>query len=642
MSATRVRVLAGALLCVALIAVFAVHRLGYPPPDAAIRVTEVEFSSDLSPGWRALQLPDDWRAGRPTLQEGFYRFRVDLQAEPLRLAAVYLPTVSQNAALFVNGVEVGNGGPFGESPARHFPRPLIIPVPPGVLRAGDNEFLLRVVATPAGQGLLPPLYFGDRDTLWRDYSARHALKVSAMFAFAITQIVMAVLLIPISVRLNATGEPGASYGWAGVCIVALTGHMLPMLLERPPLGPVGWELWRHLCIGVFVVGILFFANSYLERRNRMVERLVLASFVSAVSTALILVVLDPAFYLRVGARAWGAYALIVGTVPMLRMIASHDERHPWRAALMSAAGGLIFVLGAHDVGSVVGLWSRVDGYLIHFAAPLATLVFTGVLFSQFVEARHALVALNRDLEERVALKTEELVESTRRLNVLELERARERERERLRRDMHDGLGGTLAGALSLAERDAGDDSALVQLLRDAQLEMRMIIAAAGPGAREPGMAFGVLRERFARQAASAGMVLEWRIGDTPSWVDLDADRLLDLIRVAQEAVSNAVRHSGGRRLSVRLGQTGGALELRIADDGGRHAIESLRSLPGAGRGLVNMRARARSMGATLTIERVATGTVVLLRLPACDQKIKASGQLRPVGPSNTTATRRTS
>jgi PAS domain S-box-containing protein len=87
----------------------------------------------------------------------------------------------------------------------------------------------------------------------------------------------------------------------------------------------------------------------------------------------------------------------------------------------------------------------------------------------------------------------------------------------------------------------------------------------------------------------------------------------DLLRIAQEAISNAIRHARPTAISVSLRRNPPDLVLKIRDNGSGMAAG--RS-SGEGFGLDNMRARAKNIGAELDIRsRAGTGTSVIVRLP---------------------------
>lgn len=91
--------------------------------------------------------------------------------------------------------------------------------------------------------------------------------------------------------------------------------------------------------------------------------------------------------------------------------------------------------------------------------------------------------------------------------------------------------------------------------------------------------------------------------------ELSAATEVTAYRIVNEAVTNAVRHSGGRRCTVRL--TSGALTLDIQDDGTGLAPEHH-----PGHGLRSVTERARELGGTVEITAaVAAGTRVLASLP---------------------------
>ncbi|MGW1274826.1 sensor histidine kinase, partial [Streptomyces sp. NPDC002491] len=88
-----------------------------------------------------------------------------------------------------------------------------------------------------------------------------------------------------------------------------------------------------------------------------------------------------------------------------------------------------------------------------------------------------------------------------------------------------------------------------------------------------------------------------------------------LLRVAQEALHNALRHSGAEHVAVTLGKRGPDTVLRVTDDGGGFDPTTVRR---AGRhlGLVSMRDRASGVGGTLTVVSApGEGTTIEMEAP---------------------------
>ena len=204
----------------------------------------------------------------------------------------------------------------------------------------------------------------------------------------------------------------------------------------------------------------------------------------------------------------------------------------------------------------------------------------------------------------------------------EAEAAAMKERTRLARELHDIVSHSISVIAIQSQavrrrlgpdhaREAADLVGVETAARDAMAEMRRL--------------FGVLREQGeeAALAPQPGLVeldrLLARVRDTGVQVDLviDGEAVplspgLDLAayRIVQEAVTNALRHSGASRLSVRLGYADGELQVTVEDDG-RGIVTS----PG-GHGLRGIRERAELYGGALEVGRGEHGgTRVHARLP---------------------------
>lgn len=198
--------------------------------------------------------------------------------------------------------------------------------------------------------------------------------------------------------------------------------------------------------------------------------------------------------------------------------------------------------------------------------------------------------------------------------------AREEERRRLRRELHDGLGPTLAGvALSLrAARSAvtADPKRAAALLDRSHEQLaglvrdvRHIVHELRPPTLDELGLVEAIREQALRLATGEATGLH---------VDIDATALpvlpaaveLAAYRIATEAVTNVVRHAGATRCLVRLGFDG-ALVVEVHDDG--HGLRDAKR----GVGMASMSERARELGGHTAVEsRPGEGTLVRSVLPA--------------------------
>lgn len=197
--------------------------------------------------------------------------------------------------------------------------------------------------------------------------------------------------------------------------------------------------------------------------------------------------------------------------------------------------------------------------------------------------------------------------------------AREEERRRIRRDLHDGLGPTLAGAAfqtdavrNLLDFDRARAAALLTELRaeigGAVGEVRRLVDGLRPPDLDQLGLLGALRERAAR--------LAWRADGTPLRVRIQAPERLPALpaavevaayRIAVEALTNAARHARASRVDLSI-EIGDGLCLEVCDDG-TPVDEETRWRPGVG--ITSMQERAAELGGCCVAGR---GRVVA-RLP---------------------------
>jgi signal transduction histidine kinase len=193
---------------------------------------------------------------------------------------------------------------------------------------------------------------------------------------------------------------------------------------------------------------------------------------------------------------------------------------------------------------------------------------------------------------------------------------REQERLRLRRDLHDGIGPSLAGVAlqleGLAERL--DDPALVaraERARDRLLttvgDVRRIVDGLRPAAVEQLGLAAALRALATDEGDPVRVAVELALpAQLPGPVEVAA------YRIVGEAVTNALRHAAARTVCVEVRQVGGELHVEVCDDGAGMPVPVQ---PGVG--LSSMQERAREVGGRFEVgPSAAGGTRVLAVLPA--------------------------
>ncbi len=187
----------------------------------------------------------------------------------------------------------------------------------------------------------------------------------------------------------------------------------------------------------------------------------------------------------------------------------------------------------------------------------------------------------------------------------ELLAAREAERRRIARHLHDELGQELAAARWAIA--AGDRDEAERILARAVEAMRTVAREIRPPLLDElglGPALRALGERVSRATSLSVEV------DAPE-ERFSPEVEVAAFRVVQEAIENARRHSGARRVTVRVVPWGGALIGEVADDG-----RGLAGLVAGGLGLPGMEEWVRSLGGEVLLRSdPGRGTVVQFKIP---------------------------
>ena len=319
--------------------------------------------------------------------------------------------------------------------------------------------------------------------------------------------------------------------------------------------------------------------------------------------------------------AYYIYILPLISVALVRPLWDRTLR-----VVVLSAGCLIAVIAASEtpidhphLPSTVSYFAFCTFFCILVGHGVWLLLRENFVQQQLIEEQRAqLDGFNRQLEQRVAEQTRDLQVLSQRLETL-----REKERAWMAREMHDALGQELTAAryaLDLVRtRLSGDDARLDGALVDVQQRVAMahgsvrrILQRLRPRVLDE-LGLPAALGWLARDAIeSAGLAAT--VSAAPDDIRLAPDVEIALYRVAQEAVSNALRHARARAIALELTVTDERIRLAVTDDGvGMHSAAVRTS---AGVGCIGIRERVSALGGRARWEApVAGGTRLVVELP---------------------------
>lgn len=159
-------------------------------------------------------------------------------------------------------------------------------------------------------------------------------------------------------------------------------------------------------------------------------------------------------------------------------------------------------------------------------------------------------------------------------------------------------------ALSQVHHHQSSNQGLKQTLSDALLDLRLVIDSLDEDNRDLTTMLGMLRVRLEPQLKAGGIKLNWILNEDADLGELRHETALHLLRIVQEAITNAMRHAQCSEINLVIESLDGKACIRVEDNGMGMGNAK------AGRGTGNMRKRAQKIGADLIVQSSEHGVTV--------------------------------
>jgi len=552
-----------------------------------------------SSAWKPVVLPDLWARTRPGVNgSGWYRMQWYLDKTSSGAQALYLPHFGQSDQVFINGTQVTNPGSIG--PKRRM-EPQYLGLNPVLLRQGTNTLHLNV---RRGWLLEPPMV-GDAEALQLQFTKEHWLSVKGPHQlFGLTLGLGIFMLTLSSQRRNEQG-----YRYFGLASLAYSLWLLwvrdttPLMALVPPVSfVVGYLSAQSITVCTFL-----FALRYGGWRRPILETILWLTIPLAGVVALVQEVQDwpfDVFYWLIDGTMLASNLFLFGLIAWRRRTVESF------ALLLASSGFAAYFLlnfDGLDLSPVeVPTWVEAYAYLPLF------LVMGWLLVIRFARSLNESEQLAADLEHRVATKQGELQRNYEQMERFTREAAIVEERQRIMSDMHDGIGGQLISTLSLVEHGEVSKKEVAGALRECIDDLRLAIDSLEPTEEDLLPVLGNLRYRLEGRLKQQGIALEWQVREVPKLACLTPQNVLHILRILQEAFTNILKHAHAKQIRVETSVEHGRVSIDISDNGSgfEHQLPA-----GSGRGLENMKVRARTIGGELKITPSSSGTTLSLLLP---------------------------
>ncbi|MDM0074292.1 7TM diverse intracellular signaling domain-containing protein [Variovorax sp. J2P1-59] len=569
-------------------------------------------------GWTPVALPDNWDARWPDFDGTvWYRLTWD-QPAPLQPTGLMLRYLAMAGAVYLNGTPISRDPHLVEPLTRSWNTPRYWLLAPPLLQEGRNTLLVRVSGIAAYQPGLGPFTLGSPAAVQALYDGERLVRRDLqMLGLAVSS-----TLVVLFGTLWVMRRRETAYGWFAVVafLWLLFGLNQVVTTPWPFRSTDGWQAFSTSLLLAFTVAFTLFTLRFCQQRLPRFEALVV---LVAAAGCLHLWLTPPGSMAapRLGWTLASALTLFFVCFAFLGFALRHGRaEHRVLAPFMA----VVVIATGHDLL----VFTKILKSNIYYAVMSSYVPLLGlalILAWRFVGSLQRIETFNSELVMEIEAAKAEAAATLEAQHRLQVAHARIGERVNLVSDLHDGLGGMLVGSIATLEQTPDRLSApqLLRMLKSLQEDLRLIIDATvrHDDARSLAEMLAPLRHRVTQLLDANGIECRWQLAGVDA-LELTPSQNLDVMRFLQEAVTNALKHSGARNVDVSLQHDGGALRITVGDDGRGFVIDEAARSGGAG--MRSMHMRARRLGAELHMQSRPGDTRVTLQL-----KMQEDAGLRP-------------
>lgn len=531
-----------------------------------------------------------------------------LVADTAKPLAIYLPRMGNTFVIKINQHELAR---FGSNPPGPYDdaatRPRYFSIPAEWLTPRTTVEI--TIAAKGGR-------FGGLSTV----TVGPPEEVHTLFARdEFEQIDLRLILVVVGVMLGMLGllwwvrQRDISYLYYALAEFLWAFLAARHLLSPPPLP---WPLWGDVIRAAFVLSVPLqckFALIVIDQDKGWVRKLNSFLLIGAIPA----VVVAGLHGGRIVVVLWMCL-LAINVLGMAWVVVSNLSRNSsLEKVILSVAIAVVVVSALRDVAV---RWASTSIYTdiawVRYAWTGFGVGFAWIIAERMRRATKALSTMNASLAGRLAARDAELTAAFERERVLDVERGALVERQRLMRDLHDGLGSHLVGALRIAQHASASKDDITSQLRMAVDQLKMTVDAMQEVDGDIPSLLGAIRHRLSPRLEAAGIGLHWKVDHLPTVQQWGVRQSYDLQMILLEAFTNIVAHSGATAvtLSARCDAVQGrsTITLEICDNGRGISTDALH--PPAGKGMASMHARAKAIGAVMGIRTGADGTCIVLEI----------------------------
>jgi signal transduction histidine kinase len=549
-------------------------------------------------------LPYRWDAAHGGIEGKAYfqlPFSSSDAAEP---QALFIARVGNTYEVVLNGVVLGTKGRPGD-PYADNKKPVFFNIPAGLLRE-KNMLDIAITAQSGRHAGLTPVVLGPVNEVRDIYLASWHERQTGYFVIGIISSVLGALALLLWLRQHES-----MYVFYGLAELLFAFRISDGQFDVSPLPWPWWGIFGFSAQAIGTALILKFSLSVMDRHHGALKH---------ICNGFMLLTLPVMALSLFGGwpplvSAWKGVSALISIVVAVVIVPQGLRSGVSEQRIVAGAYMLVIVALIRDTF----IFKNLPGYYgvvwTVYAWVLFSISMAWIIAERMRKSTQEIAIMNQTLSRRLAEREAELNAVFAQQTQSERQQAMQEERQRLTRDMHDGLGSQLLGALHLAQNPAVARDTVAHQLRETLDHLKLTVDAMQDTEGDIASLLGALRYRLGPRLEAAGVQLAWSVEALPAVAGWTLQQSRDLQMILFEAFSNLITHAGASHATLRAVQDANQRQLLITlEDNGR-GFNVDAAIKEGGHGIANMHLRAARINAQLHIERTSNGTKTTLTLP---------------------------
>lgn len=573
---------------------------------------EKQPNTPPSQGWNNVTLPDNletrWKGYNGSVWYKIIWQRQCDTAENIHTpVAIAVDRMIMAGEVFSNQERIWSDRSLVEPLSRSWNVPRFWILPASSIHHGNNEILIRIISVYPQASGLGTVNVGTID----DIQQQHEDVTWERRTLYLINLIITLTLGVIGLLIWLLRPQETTFGWFALTSILWSLFISNVLMTSPLFNSLINARLNIVFLVIYVISFCIFTWRFAKQEYKKSE-ILLWSWSGLLCLATLFLPNNQLYWILVVAFISSGIIFLTNCL-FFQIIAFKNTRADVR--VLSLVLLIFIIICLHDIPLYIG--DSQGFFWTPFAGPITALAISLILAWRIAQDVNHIEGFNLTLKQSVINAEDELKNALNTRHQLELENVKLQERINLSHDLHDGLGGSIVRSMIFLDHHEHVEKAqMMSILKLLRNDLRQVIdsgsSIGSKVAENPILWAAPIRHRFIQLFEDMDIESTWNF--EKEWNHIPTPlQALTFARVAEEALTNIVKHSQANEVKVSLTEPDGhALILEIQDNGKGFDPNSVQE--GLHVGLHSMLVRVKRIGGFFDISSKPNETIIRVSL----------------------------